>query len=289
MDVVGAKIFGFGDVADFAPVPSDRRGICLISIPKSGTMFLSRYLETQAAAPVVFGLQAHSAPALTATLAGGPHPKIAAVRRVGGASPEAMARRFALMLARNRAALADSGRMILSDHGYHSFLKFLIAPEASDIIPPAQVVERARALGLAPVFLHRNLAEVANSLLLFLTSGKSFLLDLEGAEAVAELVAELYVPVLARQIAHWRAAAADLGVLVVDYAQLMQDPAASLAAVCRHGGLPLPDAEAATAPAAYRSWTWRGDRALGWRDTFAPHLQARLTDWQAQADAGVLA
>ena len=230
MDAVSAKSVGSADVAGFAPAPSDRRGVCLISIPKSGTMFLSRYLEAQAAAPVVFGLQAHSAAALTETLAEGPHPKIAAARRLGGAGPEAMARRFALMLARNRAALAGKGRVILSDHGYHSFLKFLIDPEASDILAPAQVVEQARALDLAPVFLHRDLAEVANSLLLFLTSGKSFLLDLEGGEAVAELVADLYVPVLARQIARWRAAAADLGVLVVDYAQLMQDPAASLAA-----------------------------------------------------------
>lgn len=252
-------------------------------------MFVSRYLEAQAAAPVVFGLQALSAPALGATLSSGVHPKIAAVRRAGGAGPEVMVRRFALMLARNRAALAGSGRVILSDHGYHSFPKFLIAPEDSDIISPAQVVQQARALGLAPVFLHRDLAEVANSLLLFLTSGKSFLLDLEPSEAVAELVAELYVPVLARQIAQWRAAAAELGVLVVDYAQLMRDPAATLGAICRHGGLPQPDADAATAPASYRPWTWRGDRALGWRDTFAPHLQARLADWQAQADAGVLA
>lgn len=81
---------------------STKSGICLISVPKSGTMFLSRYLEKIAESPVVFGLQGLNAHALRQQLDEGFHPEITAQLSASSPSLEVMTRRFSLMLEQNR-------------------------------------------------------------------------------------------------------------------------------------------------------------------------------------------
>ena len=83
-------------------------GIVLISIPKSGTMFLSRYLEKLTKTPVCFGLEKKSEPALLSELLIGWHPDVAEVLRPRSPSLQMMAKRFSQMLSGNRVDVANN-------------------------------------------------------------------------------------------------------------------------------------------------------------------------------------
>jgi hypothetical protein len=261
----------------------DKNGICLISIPKSGTMFVSRSLEKLTATPVVFGLDPAGESGLAAQLAQGFHPEIAAALRRGSPGIETMARRFAQMLARNRTGGAVRPA-IVSDHGFHSFLRFLINPHRDDIRAPEEIIEWAERRALAPVYLYRDIRGVANSLAHFLASGKSFLLDIDTLEHAARLVAERYVPVLAQQMRQWQAASADRRVLAVAYEDVTKDPAHWLGAICAHGNLAFEPAALIADADAYRSWTYRGNKTP-WRQTFTAAQQESLASFTAGAAA----
>ncbi len=259
---------------------TEARGLCLISIPKSGTMFLSRYLERMTGCKVVFGIEKRSAKALSLELAGGWHPAIRAAADPRSLDITAMCRRFALMLNRNRVNGDSHSKGIVSDHGHTSFLQFLINPSAAHIASPRMLIQWARERGLAPVFLYRSLPEIANSFAHFLTSGRSFLLTLRTLEHAAEIVADLYAPVLAEQTATWLDIAAQENVLALAYRDLISDPARWVKAVARQSDLPLEAAVLSRLPTAYRPWTYRHRQSASddsWRDGFTVHQQAALT------------
>lgn len=254
---------------------SIQNGICLISVPKSGTMFLSRYLEKIAGSPVIFGLQGLSAPALRQQLSDGWRDEIKSNLSASSPSLEVMTRRFSLMLERNRVRGQQSGKpLIYSDHGLSSFLRFLINPRNEEIQSPQEIINWANENKLATVFLYRDIRAIANSLAHFLASNKSFLIGIDSLEHAAELVARYYAPVLAEQMRVWQAhAPAD--VLCVSYEELMQDPAHWIQLICRKGGLPCDSTGIAGAPDSYRSWTYRSNGA-GWTGTFSEAQQAVL-------------
>ncbi len=252
------------------------RGICLISVPKSGTMFLSRFLEKTTGSPLIFGLDGLGAPALRRGLEAGWHPAIAAKRARNSPDIDVMTRRFALMLARNRASATQGGKPpIFSDHGLSSFLRFLIDPRNEEIQHPQGVCEWAEARNLATVFLYRDIRAVSSSLAHFLASGKSFLMGIDTVENAADLVARLYAPVLAEQMRLWRESAAAHGVLCVSYEDLMAEPARWFEAICRRGGLPYEPQGLGDAPDSYRSWTYRSNRT-DWASAFSRDQQAAL-------------
>lgn len=252
------------------------RGLCLISIPKSGTMFLSRYLERSSGIPVVFGLDAQTEAQLMHGLVKGWHPDIQAALMPNSHDIKIMVRRFAQMLARNRQQQSyDSGMRILSDHGYHNFLAFLSNPCVEQIQEPRSLVAQAQHLELAPVFLYRDIRAIANSLVHFLVAKKSFLLSISSLEAATDLVTRLYAPILAEQTARWRSLNSDPALLSVSYEQLIADPAYWISRICAHAGLPCEAMDAARAPENYRSWTFRS-KAASWHDTFSTSQQATL-------------
>lgn len=254
------------------------QGICLISVPKSGTMFLSRYLEKTAGSPVTFGLNSLQAHELRRELQAGWHPEIQAMLAASSPDIEVMSRRFALMLARNRSSQRYEGKpRIFSDHGLHSFLRFLINPSAQEIQSPGAVAEWAGARNLATVFLYRDIRAVSSSLAHFLASSKSFLLGIESLASASDLVTRLYAPVLMEQMRQWQRAAAANDVLCVSYEELMADPAQWIGAVCRHGGLPHELDGIAEAPGSYRSWTYRANRT-DWSSAFSMAQQAALNE-----------
>lgn len=268
---------------------NDCRGLCVISIPKSGTMFVSRFLERATGTPVVFGLQPRTATQLAAELASGWHPAIRAAADPRCVDMQAMCRRFALMLARHRGAAAAGSTgtsafdvpggepLILSDHGYSSFLQFLINPCPEQILDPDALIRRAREQGLAPVFLYRSLTGVANSLALFLAAGKSFLLSLQSRDIAAQLVVDLYAPVLAAQTRAWLQAAERHQVLALSYEKLVADPQRHLFEVARIGQLAGDPLQFAGEAGSYRPWTYRSRAAnASWRDTFTAHQQQSL-------------
>ncbi len=259
---------------------SQSRGLCLIAIPKSGTMFLSRYLERVTGRPVVFGLDQQSAHQLARELDSGWHPAIRAAADPGSLRTNIMCQRFAQMLARHRQSKeTDDQPRILSDHGYHSFLQFLINPSLGQIRDPASIIGSASERQLATVFLHRSLSDVANSLALFLASRKSFLLSLNSAREAAALVAELRAPVIAAQTSLWLKVAAQQRLTVVSYAALVAEPARWIRELAQLGNLPVDQQRLHDDANAYRSWTYRrqtGMSATTWRQTFTSEQQAVL-------------
>jgi len=252
------------------------KGICLISVPKSGTMFLSRYLERLIGEPVIFGLEDQTESSLLADIEDGWHPEIHAVLDTRSPDLETMSKRFAQMLSRNRRADSSGDRMrIFSDHGYSNFLQFLINPSTSQIQNPYDIVEWALERNLAPVFLYRDIRAVANSLVHFLASKKSFLVDVRSIEEAATLVTRLHAPVLAEQIQTWRRLKDDPNVLSVSYEELIADPESWIQSICKHGNISCHTDGLAEAPDNYRSWTFRGSKA-SWKDTFTVEQQVLL-------------
>lgn len=254
-----------------------KNGICLISIPKSGTMFLSRYLEKLTAIPVVFGMEGLSESQLFSDLVQGWHPQIAAALNATSPSLETMSKRFAQMLARNRwTANDDAERLrIVSDHGLHNFLRFLINPSVAEVQSPAEVIEWAEQHRLAPVYLHRDIRSIANSLAHFLVSRRSFLVDIDTLSHAASLVSDLYAPVLAEQMRQWTKVAGDPRVLTVSYDELMKDPAERVRLICAHGHLDFNPSDLIETPDKYRSWTFRGNKT-SWQETFSPEQRTKL-------------
>jgi hypothetical protein len=258
---------------------NEARGLCLISIPKSGTMFLSGYLEKISQCKAVFGLERRSAAELARELTQGWHPDIQAAADDRSIDLASMCRRFALMLNRNRPqgdCMPTSG--IVTDHGYTSFLQFLINPSPDQIACPRMLIQWARDRSLAPVFLYRPIPEVANSLALFLASGKSFLLILRSIEQAADIVTNLHAPVLAAQTAAWLDIASEQNVLALSYQELIADPSRWIAEVARQSMLPIVVGKLSEDPAAYRPWTYRrrSQMSASWCDTFNPRQQAVL-------------
>lgn len=258
------------------------RGICVISVPKSGTMLLSRCLERMSGAPAVFGLRQKSMAQLADDLDAGWHPAIRAAADPRCLDTQAMCRRYAQMLARHRNRMDRGGepsghKLILSDHGYSSFLQFLVNPSVTQILEPAALVDWAREHRLAPVFLYRSIPEVANSLAWFLAGGKSFLLSLRHRDEAAQLVVDLYAPVIAAQTAAWLDVARRGHVLLLSYEALIADPARHLLAVAGAGHLSVDAHRLASEAAGYRSWTYRmKSSGSGWRDTFTQDQQQAL-------------
>ncbi len=258
---------------------NEARGLCLISIPKSGTMFLSGYLEKISQCKALFGLGRRSATELAGELTRGWHPAIQAAADDRSVDLALMCRRYALMLSRNRAqgeCLPTRG--IVTDHGYTSFLQFLTNPSPAQIACPRMLIQWARERSLHPVFLYRPVPEVANSLALFLASGKSFLLTLRSLEQAADIVTNLHAPVLAAQTSAWLNIASEQNVLALSYQELITNPSHWIAEVARQSRLPIAPGMLSEDPAAYRPWTYRrrSQVSASWCDTFNARQQAVL-------------
>ena len=249
-------------------------------------MFLSRYLEKLTKTPVCFGLEKKSEPALLSELLIGWHPDVAEVLRPRSPSLQMMAKRFSQMLSGNRVDVANnvtryprsaaaSVPHIVSDHGLTNFLRFLTQPSVSEIQDPKQLISWAEHHGLALVYLHRDLREIANSLTHFIASGKSFLIDIDTVTNAAKVVVDLYAPVLAQQMHQWRAVANDARVLPIAYDGLINHPAKLVRAICKHGNLPIEDEHLIETANDYRSWTFRSSKKT-WQQTFSAEQQRQL-------------
>lgn len=269
-------------------MPSKTNGIVLISIPKSGTMFLSRYLEKLTKTPVCFGLEKRTESALLSELSIGWHPDVVEALRPSSPSLQMMAKRFSQMLSRNRFGVANhvhvannvigataSAPCIVSDHGLTNFLRFLTQPSASEIQDPQQLISWAEHHGLKLVYLYRDLFAIANSLTHFIASGKSFLIDIHTVSHAARLIVDLYAPVLAQQMRQWESVANDICVLSVSYESLINNPVKVVRTICEYGNLPFEGEHLIESVNDCRSWTFRSSKAT-WQQTFSAKQQRQL-------------
>lgn len=256
-------------------------GIFLISVPKSGTMFVSRYLEKLTGIPVLFGTAGLSETQLRAELACGWHPQIQEALREGSPSLKLISKRFAQMLARNRRSNLVGNKTatrILSDHGLENFLRFLVNPSSSEIQKPQQLLDWAEQQGLACVYLYRDIRAIANSLTHFLAAGKSFLVDIECVSKAAQLVSTFYVPVLAEQMRQWEILKNEPRLLSISYESIMKDPAHCMRLICQHGNLPFESMALLNTAESYPSWTFRKNKAA-WTETFTEKQQRTIASF----------
>jgi hypothetical protein len=182
------------------------------------------------------------------------------------------------MLARNRNLSmtgSETVARIVSDHGLHNFLRFLVRPAHTEIQSPQQLHMWAEQHGLACVYLYRDIRAIANSLTHFLADGKSFLLDIDSVHQAAELVSNLYAPVLAEQMRQWDALKNDADILSVSYEALMQNPAHWMGLIAKHGNLQYEHAALLNTADTYPSWTFRKNKTA-WHETFTLQQQERI-------------
>lgn len=259
-------------------------GVCIISVPKSGTMFLTRSIERIFKTPCIFGINAADQNQVKIQMQGGVSKDIKSVLHSTSPSPDVIARRYAQMLGRNRSCLGGEQKVLISDHGFASFPKFLINPEVSDITPPDQIFENAERNKLQVVFLHRDIRHVAASLTHFLVSGKSFLLRTEGFAVTADIVAHQYAPVLVELTQKWRDCVERKGGICVSYEQLVQDPQAWISRIGQQSGLGDMPQDENQDLMEYKSWTYRS-RRTAWDDGFPTEAKQRLEGMNADMAA----
>lgn len=242
-------------------------------------MFLSRYLERLTGLPVVFGLESAAESDLRRELDGCGHPAIVGSLATPAQPHAVMAKRYAQMLARNRARIRDIGPdepVILSDHGFHNFLRFLLDPRDDEIIAPEEILARAASLRLQVVYLYRDLGSIVSSLAHFLASRKSFLLAVDGVDRAMELAVEVYAPVLAAHMTVWKRHFYDPRILPLTYDEVVARPESVIRRICTCAGLPYTGDEIITDADQYKSWTYRAGRR-SWKDSMSPRQQALLT------------
>ena len=256
-----------------------RRGLILISVPKSGTMFLSGYLERITSIPVVFGLSEKIQRSVICTLRNETHPMILDNLTKSSPRPDIMLRRYLLMLKRNRLVGGGAGQVLISDHGFENFLVFLRCPHKARLLAPSDISAKGDDLRLGTVFLYRDISSVAQSFTYFLTSGKSFLLRIDKLSVAAEIVVDLYMPLLAEMTRTWLHQAKDLGILCISYDDLVYRTPETLARICGHGGLSGYGTEKASSD-QFKSWTYRSQRPPD-GSCFTAEQKAKLADLQA--------
>lgn len=258
-------------------------GVLLISVPKSGTMFLSRCLEKVSGIPAVFGLSPKSQKEIEADLDPW-HPSVRAALAKDSPPDALLAKRYSQYMARNRdkANPIEIGPSFVSDHGMRSFVRFIANPDPNDIQDPESLIAWAQGHRLQLVYLYRDIKAVANSLVHFLADGKSRLMRVADVVTAAELTCDLYAPILAEQMKRWSYYLEHPNVMAIRFEDLISDPEPHIARICSASGLELHDALSIQSARSQPSWTYRTNQGPRWNNTFSQSQQAVLTNLEAR-------
>jgi len=251
-------------------------GMQLISVPKSGTMFFSRCVEKATGVSPVYG----SSPMTIRDVARDlvvVNQDVFRCLSQGSRSMEQLSRRYFLFRAKNRCSGTDGDAIAFySDHGLHSFAKFLVNPLGDDVQDPAQLISAAQIRRLQLVYLRRDIKAVANSLAHFLVDGKSRLIRIEDMAQATRLVCECYVPVLAQLIRRWTPYLRHPSVIALRFEELLETPGPLVRKVCERSGMMVMAPEAVSEAEQQKSWTYRIDQSARWTDTFSQAQQFEL-------------
>ncbi|MDR6450052.1 hypothetical protein J2794_006192 [Paraburkholderia terricola] len=263
---------------------SNKNGIQLISVPKSGTMFFSRCVEKATGISPVYGLH----PMTTGNVArdiGAVNQHIFRCLSKDSCSMEQLSRRYSLFRAKNRGSeVVGDAISFYSDHGLRSFAKFLVDPREDDVEDPEQLIATAQTRRHQLVYLRRDIKAVANSLVHFLVEGKSRLVRIGDMAQATHVVCEFYVPVLARLIRRWTPYLSHPSVLALRFEELLDTPGPLVRNVCEHAGMPVIAPETVSEAEQQKSWTYRINQTARWTDTFSQAQQFELQRVEAALD-----
>lgn len=257
-------------------------GGCVISVPKSGTMFLTRSLERLHRKSCTFGLFPEEEISRVRCKDFQINSSVSEILSPHSPSVEKVMRRYKQMMARNRSKERDSSSRLFSDHGLKSFPRFLFAPSRQELRHPASIVEAAASKSLNTVFLYRDIRSVAASLTHFLCLGKSYLIRTDNVKRTGDVVSKLHAPILSDMIVQWIEEADKQEIMLVKYEKLIDKPYHYLSAISEHCGFGKIDFQDDAELIGFRPWTYQ-NRSGAWYDGLSDEARARLEYLSADA------
>lgn len=196
-----------------------------------------------------------------------------------------LSQRYSLFRAKNRHFGAnEDAPSFYSDHGLHSFARFLLDPRDNDIVDPATLIKTAQERRLQLVYLRRDIKAVANSLVHFLVDGKSRLIRIPDMAQATRLACECYIPVLARLVRRWTPYLNHPEVLALRFEDLLERPWPIVRDVCERAGMSVTAPDAVREASQQKSWTYRVDQTARWTETFSASQQRELHRIEATLD-----
>lgn len=266
-------------------------GLVVVSVPKSGTNFLSRYLSRITGWPHRWGRPSRDKIRLLDELPPDPDDEVARralhliqteqdiMRLPAEARPSLFGNRLLVSLEPEPAdqpqETADSSdqptRLLIAEHPVRSLPWFLRNPSTVPVLQPQEVTAEAAALGFGVVFLHRNLKDIVNSLAHFLHAGTRFV-HFRSLDDAMEVCVHHYAPVLARAIRTWQT---DFSGVRLTYEELTRDTRNVLQRLIREFDLPVTTSRLIDSSEEFRTFTFRKGGSGDWRN----HLAAAHVAW----------
>lgn len=213
-------------------------GLIIISLPKSGTMFLSQYLQFLTGYQYRFGLLDHMlSPEALAEALLEPDPLIADALD----EQEEFASSFLKVyqekiypLARTNAL--EFGDWLIADHAFDDLAVFMRNPTRTILLTPQQVQTCAAKRGMDVLYLYReDIRDVITSMAHFISSGNTRFLKLRSLESAIDVCIERYLPVLAQQVRLW---ISTFDGMKVSYEMLHRETNATIVSICERFNLP---------------------------------------------------
>lgn len=270
-------------------------GLVVVSVPKSGTNFLSRYLSRITGWPHRWGRPSRDSIDLLGELPAAPDPEVAgrAVHLIQTPTdiaalppdqrPALFGNRRLVSLEDEPAAPAETGqplapgaapsspgRRIIAEHPVRSLPWFLRNPSTVPLLSPREVMEEAASLRYGVVFLYRDLRDVANSLSHFLHAGTRYV-HFPSLEVSQQVVVEHYLPVLAAAIRLWKQ---EFPGRIVTYEDLVHRTRPTLESLISEFDLPASPGELVSTTDQFPTFTLRKGGTGDWRNHL-PHQLAR--------------
>ena len=258
------------------------KGLVVVSIPKSGTNFLARYLADATGWKFRWGRPSRSIIELSESLPELPNELVyeradhlimtdkdlpfrntGQVANVFGGRQIASVRYSEKELEILRASVEKNATdTVIAEHPVESLAKFIRNPDQVKVTLPRDVIEEADDRSYGVVFLYRDLRDIANSFSHFLFEGTRFV-KFSSFDAALEVVLECYLPVLANAIRTWQR---DFDGLSLTYEQLHQSTKASLNQIAEQFDLPLDRSALIDSMSDYKAFTLRTGKTREYRE-----------------------
>lgn len=262
-------------------------GLIVVSVPKSGTNFLSRYLSQITGWQHRWGRPSRDQVDLLAELPIQPDAEVVnhSKHLIQTSSdiailapeqrPELFGGRRLLSLEPEReneieegSARQSSRNLIIAEHPIRSLPWLLRNPATCPVVDPAEVEAEAAQLNYGVLFLHRDLRDVANSLAHFLHAGTRFI-HFSDLPSAFNVVTTQYIPVLARAIRLWKK---KFSGRILTYENLHRDTRPTIESLIEEFQLPLMQSKVIDAMDQYRTFTFRKGGTGDWQENLPTGL-----------------
>lgn len=267
-------------------------GLIVISIPKSGTNFLSRYLASITGWKHRWGRPSRDDRLIQSEIPAEPDAYVMerAVHLIftdrdlmnlpEDQRPAVFGNRRLTAVqhpARDADAFVEASRrlsrdVLIAEHPVRSLPYFLRNPREVPIIEPDEVVREAAEHGYGVIFLHRELKDIVNSFAHFLHAGTRFV-QFRSLEESFDVVVNLYAPVLARAIRAWKN---DFDGMKLTYERLSTETPTVMREICERFSL-LTAGSFIQSPDQFPTFTMRKGGSGDWRNHLSD-VHSRLLD-----------